>query len=119
MGFYSLVVLLLFMAVHNYYMLFVMILLLASVIYKVLLSVKDSMLLYELKMVIYIETNLTVKRMCWANCSRCLKVGKHCPVHTLGKKLFKADCTYSSGILRNPLVSNHEPNVALCRCVLQ
>lgn len=70
-------------------MLFVMILLLASVIYKVILSVKDSMLLYELKMDIYIEINLAVKRMCGANCSRCLKVGKHCPVHTLGKNSLK------------------------------
>lgn len=46
MGFYALVVLLLIMSVHNTIpMIFFTMLLLASVIYEVLLSVKDSMLL--------------------------------------------------------------------------
>lgn len=49
---------------------FVPVLFLASLVYKVLLSAKDSMLLYELKITINIEIHLAINRMCWANCSK-------------------------------------------------
>jgi len=70
---------------------------LASVIYKVLLLVKYSMFLYELKMVVHIEIHLAINRMCWLNCSRCLKVGNHCPVNTPGKQSAKQTASIHLG----------------------
>lgn len=64
MRFYSLVVLLLVSVHETIIMIYVMVLFLVSVIYKVFLSVKDSMLLYELKMVIYIDIHLAINTMC-------------------------------------------------------
>lgn len=96
-----------------------MVLFLVSVIYEVFLSVKDLMLLYELKMVIYIDIHLAIDIMCGSNCSRCLKVGKHCRVNTPGKNVCEEDCIHTSGILRSTPGTNPESNVILCGIVLQ